>query len=146
MCASTPASYPSIVAADYQSFGEVDFGGALHTSFGSDAYTEITLNSDGLVALNSAVGGTFIIGLLEGGYDLADVEHWYNAYKYVVLSGIDYPPTLIVTYVPLIDRANNIKDLTPLELLRNVEMSASGKFYVDNQGRAVWESRFKRNP
>ena len=36
------------------------------------------------------------------------------------------------------------KTIITLEALRNIEMMRQGRFYIDEQGRAVWESRFHR--
>jgi hypothetical protein len=39
-----------------------------------------------------------------------------------------------------------IIDIVTLEAIRNVEMSAMGRFYVDESGNAKYESRYARNP
>ena len=36
-------------------------------------------------------------------------------------------------------------DIPSLEAIRNIEMSAMGRFYIDEGGNAVYESRFARN-
>ena len=36
------------------------------------------------------------------------------------------------------------KTIITLEALRNIEMMRQGRFYIDEQGRAAWESRFHR--
>ena len=39
-----------------------------------------------------------------------------------------------------------IKDIVTLEALRNIEMSATGRLYVNEEGKFVYESRYGRNP
>jgi len=39
-----------------------------------------------------------------------------------------------------------IQDIVTLEAIRNVEMSAMGRFYVTPEGEARYESRYGRNP
>jgi len=58
---------------------------------------------------------------------------------------------LYATYYPVESedyRPVNIPDyeLTTLEALRNIEMSAMGRTYVDEQGNLKYESRYARNP
>jgi len=62
-----------------------------------------------------------------------------------------YPCLINVTpncaYVPPVTRSTiPIKDIVTLEAIRNVEMSAMGRFYVDEEGNAKYESRYARNP
>ena len=39
-----------------------------------------------------------------------------------------------------------VEDKITLEAIRNVEMAAGGRFYVNEEGKAVYKSRFGRNP
>ena len=63
-------------------------------------------------------------------------------------SNSGYPCLLGVTpdCTSLSDRATNpIQDKPTLELIRNVEMAARGRFFVDEEGNAVYKSRYARN-
>ena len=40
----------------------------------------------------------------------------------------------------------DVQDITPLEAIRNIEMAARGRFYTDEEGNAVYKSRYGRNP
>lgn len=40
----------------------------------------------------------------------------------------------------------DVADITPLEAIRNIEMAARGRFYTDEEGNAVYKSRYGRNP
>ena len=39
-----------------------------------------------------------------------------------------------------------ILDIITLEAIRNIEMSAMGRFWVDEEGKAHWDSRYARSP
>jgi len=43
-------------------------------------------------------------------------------------------------------RTVDVEDITPLEAIRNIEMAARGRFYTDEEGKAVYKSRYGRNP
>jgi hypothetical protein len=45
----------------------------------------------------------------------------------------------------LADRTKTVKDITTLEALRNIEMTAQGRLHVNESGNLVYESRFKRS-
>lgn len=40
----------------------------------------------------------------------------------------------------------SVEDKPTLELIRNVEMAAQGRFFIDEEGNAVYKSRYARNP
>lgn len=39
-----------------------------------------------------------------------------------------------------------VEDKPTLELIRNVEMAAQGRFFIDEEGNAIYKSRYARNP
>ena len=39
-----------------------------------------------------------------------------------------------------------VQDKITLECIRNVEMASGGRFYIDEEGKAVYKSRYARNP
>ena len=54
------------------------------------------------------------------------------------------PNCVLMTDSPRI--IHPIKDIVTLEALRNIEMSAVGRLYVNEEGKFVYESRYGRNP
>jgi hypothetical protein len=42
--------------------------------------------------------------------------------------------------------AKPVQDIVTLEAIRNIEMGARGRFYIDEEGNAKYESRYARNP
>ncbi|MBU0791744.1 MAG: hypothetical protein KKC55_14940 [Gammaproteobacteria bacterium] len=59
----------------------------------------------------------------------------------------DLFPYLSVTSIPASSprRDTSTEDQIALKCVRNVEMAAGGRFYVDEEGKAVYKSRYARN-
>lgn len=68
---------------------------------------------------------------VEAFYDMESGHKIYSIYDNISLSPRATKPVV---------------DIVTLEAIRNVEMSAMGRFYVDESGNAKYESRYARNP
>ena len=44
------------------------------------------------------------------------------------------------------DTTAHIVQIPTLQAIRNLEMTAMGRFYIDEEGNATYEDRFARNP
>ena len=78
----------------------------------------------------------------------ADTEYHFRAFASYIVEGTTY--TVYGEDKSFITRltgsmASSSKSIITLEALRNIEMMRSGRFYIDESGKAVWESRFHRS-
>jgi hypothetical protein len=78
-----------------------------------------------------------------------DLNATYNGYHtaYFMNSGVNVPQLVVTTGSVLTpaDRTKTVKDITTLEAIRNIEMTAQGRLHVNESGNLVYESRFKRS-
>jgi hypothetical protein len=117
-----------------------DFGDLLTetTSLGSVA---ITTEGDYAIVLNTGVinpGGVTKIALRTA-LDIANTQESKGG----GVSGV----SLVVSFLAgAADRTKTVKDIPTLEAIRNVEIMAQGRLYVNEVGNLAYESRFRRNP
>lgn len=152
---SNPDSNIALVMGDYDSLGSTPLcdTSIAYDDIVEDAYNYFTLNTAGLAAI--VKGGITKLGLRNANYDVAGVPptwssglHNCNIEINTAEQGEYYPdriPKLIITYTPTTNRLNTIKDIPTLEAIRNVQMSAMSRFYVSEEGKATYESRYKRS-
>lgn len=131
-----------------------DFGRILDniTVFGNIAQGDIisgenfiTLNQQGINAINKGGLTTFALRSSEDIDNIAPT----TAHEEILLTSWSPPASitfqLIIVHTP--PRLGTfVKDIVTLEALRNVEMSAQGRIYVDESGNLKYESRYARNP
>jgi hypothetical protein len=155
----TTVNETSLVPADYNTFGTTAYCDLpiTYNNWQVENWNTFISNSAGLAGLQTAydASGIFKIGGRNANYDVAEVAPTWVSNKNSDLDcyfadDTDVPgssPKLVVTYAEAMTnvKATNVKQIVLLEAVRNVEMSAMGRFYVDEQGNAKYESRFARN-
>jgi hypothetical protein len=150
--AFTPASNTNIAIGDYSNFGATAYSNVLtYASLSTTGYTDFTLNSIGIAAINKT--GISKFGTRNANYDVTgtsptwaagqNIAHWtiYHAEK-----GTGYQPKLVVTYTVLptvtSQAATNVEETTATW---NGNITNIGGSTVDYRGFA-WDTVSKADP
>ncbi len=152
----TPAGNTAVIPADYNAFAAIPYCDTpiTYANWVSENWNNLASNAAGLAALVGAFAGDGImkIGCRNANYDVAAIapgwisnknsslDCYYSDADPATLPGC--APKLNVFYTQPRVLATNI---VTLEAMRNIEMSARGRLYVDQQGNFTYESRFARN-
>lgn len=146
---ATPATDTNVVVGDYSCLGAVPYCDTpiAFTAWDLNSWNTFILNTVGVAAISKA--GITIFGFRNGNYDAVNIEPTWAATdtSYITAYSADdssgQSPTLTIVYSTL---GTSKTEITVLEALRNIEMSAGGRVYVDEQGRLAYENRYARNP
>jgi hypothetical protein len=146
---ATPADPESLVAADYSQCGTTPCSDTTiaHGDWLGGGNNDLALNAAGLAEIDT--NGLTVFCLREVTYDVTgNAPSWEN--NKTASFGIEavHSAHLIVTTTDstqVIGDRTVIKQKPILELIRNVEVQLDGRFYVDKNGNAVYESRFHRS-
>jgi len=152
---ATFAAHNTLVSADFDNFGSIPMCDTpiSYANWNVGGANTFLLNANGMAAIKTAQAGDGIleVSIRNTNYDIAAISptwshtgsndhtrmRFYGSY-----SGAGLRPSLTVTTTTI----HPPYELTALEALRNVEMSAGGRVYVDEQGNLKYESRYARNP
>ena len=143
------------------------FGSIASAAWNPTGWNEITLNSAGLAYLrnhrvNPQFGSRSSLDISETSPDTGDEYDdqyvWYqtanSAYLYVVFapqlelrSATETFARITLTHPPPSlspRRTIPVQDKITLELIRNIEMGAKSRFFINEEGKAIYKSRFGR--
>ena len=158
---TTSTSDETVVAADYSLISDIPLCDTpiSYADWNITGYNTFNLNAAGLAAINK--GGTTKIGIRNANYDVAGVPPtWVEGSGSVItwISGMGSTsgnPILTLTVkttgkslgTSYYQKSKGLqkKDVVTLEAIRNLEMTAMSRFYVDREGNACFESRYARN-
>jgi len=146
---AAPASDAELTAGDYDSLGTIAYCDTpiTYANWSITGYNSFILNATGLAAISKT--SPTAIGIRNANYDVANIEPpnvdgQYSGLDFFTSEqGYNYAPKLMITYSSL---GVGKYEITVLEALRNIEMSAMGRVYVDEQGCLKYENRYARNP
>jgi hypothetical protein len=144
-----------LVLSDYGAHVGKTISGGYVTNVQIETYTwenpwlEIPLNSTGCQWINPS-GMTKLCLRLSGDIN-NDTPTGWNRHTFLSTDGwYENPPSpenfpyLVINEGMAPRRTVGVIDKPTLELIRNVEMAAHGRFYTDEQGNAVYKSRYGR--
>jgi len=158
---ATPTSTTELVAADYSKTQDVAFSEAVHYDDwpASGQWVTFSLNQAGLDAINK--DGITFFSVKDANYDVANISppweaSWhpghYGAFVYMSFArqnhaNEEYKPQLVLTLETVLSprRTVLVEDKITLESIRNIEMAVGGRFYINEEGIAVYKSRYARN-
>jgi hypothetical protein len=152
---ATPVSATNLVAGDYTKLQTIPLCNyPISYSQWISGWNNFILNQAGIDYVSQS--GVVKFGVRIANYDTANIApawsytppsteyckfRWWQAEK-----GGLYKPKLTVSYRDTTDpTAPGTNNIIGLEAIRNIEMSAAGRFYIDNEGNAIYEGRYYRS-
>lgn len=134
-----PAFSDPVVVSDYGVLGTkvISYGSVFWPAASTGAV--LPLNAAGLGLLNVGVS-KFALRSVQDINDSAVEDHIAGGPQTVGVSLRVYYGTVVRS-----GSGPSSKDIVSLEAIRNVEMSAMGRAYVDEEGNFIYESRYTRN-